>query len=174
MPEAYSPIVRSFCQLRSVLTNNVGVARREVRPAAPLDVILPIGARRRAWKQLQRQGLKLPGLEFSKSDHWRNVLIVLKATGSSAVHLQSWYALFFALPLMFIVSWARRHRAVQFPLGLSTVGELVIFTTRFNEHKDSGYRWTRNEISMKVRMIVAESVGVPLEEIQPDTKLLDL
>jgi hypothetical protein len=174
MTDAYSPIVRTFCRLRSGLTKNPGVARHDVRPATPLDEILPTATRRGAWKQLQRQGLRLPDLEFSGQDHWRNFWIVLKATGSSALHLQSWYALLFALPLMFIVSRARRHRAVQFPLGLSTVGELVIYATQFSEHKDSGYRWTRNEIAMKVRMIVAESVGMPLEAIQPDTKLLEL
>jgi hypothetical protein len=174
MTDAYSPIVRTFCRIRSAFTNNPGVARHEVRPATPLDVILPTETRREAWKQLQRQGFRLPDLEFAGHDHWRNFLIALKATGSFALHIQSWYALLFALPLMFIVSRARRHRAVQFPLGLSTVGELVIYATRFSEHKDSGYRWTRNEIAMKVRMIVAESVGMPLVEIQPETNLLEL
>lgn len=174
MADAYSPIVRTFCQFRSSLSTILGVARRDVRPATPLVGLLPIEARREAWKQLQLQGLRLPDLEFSEHDHRRNFWIVLKATGSSALHLQSWYALCLVVPLMFIVSWARRHRAVQFPIGLSTVGELVIYATRFSEHKNSGYRWTRNEISMKVRMIVAESVGKPLEAIQPETKLLEL
>ena len=104
-----------------------------------------------------------------------NRLMRVEADAASKVtDARSWYALFLVVPLMFIVSWARRHRAVHFPIGLSNVGELVIYTTRFGEHKDSGYRWTRNEISMKVRMIVAESVGKPLESIQPETKLLDL
>jgi len=174
MTDAYSPIVRTFCRLRSGLTKNPGVARQEVRPATPLDAILPTATRRAAWKQLQRQGFRLHDLEFAGQEHWRNFLIALKATGSFALHVQSWYALLFALPLMFIVSRVRRHRAVQFPLGLSTVGELVIYATQFGDHKDSGYRWTRNEITMKVRMIVAESVGMPLEAIQPETKLLDL
>jgi hypothetical protein len=174
MPAAYDPIVRTFCRSRSGLMNNPGVARHDVRPATPLDAILPIEAKWEAWKQLQREGLRLPDLEFSRQDRWRNFWIVMGATGSSALHLQSGYALFLALPLMLIVSWARRHRAVHVPLGLSTVGELAIYATRFSEHKDSGYRWTRNEISMKVRLIVAESVGMPLEAIQPETKLLEL
>jgi hypothetical protein len=36
-----------------------------------------------------------------------------------------------------------------------------VLTNSLSEHKHSGYRWTRNEISMKVRMIVAESAGKP-------------
>jgi hypothetical protein len=73
-----------------------------------------------------------------------------------------------------VVAWATRRRAVHFPLYLRTVGELVIYATQFGEHKDSGYRWTRNEIALKVRMTVAESVGLPLEEVQPETKLNEL
>ena len=48
------------------------------------------------------------------------------------------------------------------------MGELVIYATRFSEHKDSGYQWTRNEIAMKVRMIVAESAGMPLDDSTGD------
>ena len=95
-------------------------------------------------------------------------------TVSLTLYLQTWYALFFAAPLMLVVLWAGRHRAVHFPLGLWTVGELVIYATPFCEHRDSGYRWTRNEIALKVRMTVAESVGRLLEETQSDTKLADL
>ena len=36
MTEAtYSPIVRTFCQFRSGLIGNLGIARHAVRPAAP-------------------------------------------------------------------------------------------------------------------------------------------
>ena len=65
----------------------------------------PLPVRREAWEQLQRQGLRLPDLVLSERDHKRNLWIVLKATLSSALHLQSWYALLFALSLMFIVYW---------------------------------------------------------------------
>ncbi len=51
---------------------------------------------------------------------------------------------------------------------------MVIYVTHFGEHRDSGYRWTRNEIALKVRMVVAQSVGLPLEAVQPETKLFEL
>jgi hypothetical protein len=100
--------------------------------------------------------------------------MIVGATVKFALALQRWYALLLALPVTMVVYWAGRRRAVHFPLGLRTVGELVIYATHFGEHKDSGYRWTRNEIALKVRMIVAESVGLPLEAIQPETKLAEL
>src|SRR6185312_12661209 len=174
MPAAYNPIVRNFCRLRAGLVDQLGVARHEVRPGTTLDALLPIRVRREVWEQLRRQGLRLPALELSGRDHTRNFWVVLRATVSSAVYLQRWSALILAVPLAMVVAWVTRRRAVHFPLGLRTVGELAIYATPFGEHKDSGYRWTRNEIALKVRMTVAESVGLPLEEVQPETKLNEL
>ena len=174
MPAAYSPIVRTFCQFRAGLVDSLGVARHEVRPDTPLEALLPIGTRREAWEKLRRRGLRLPALQISERDNRRNGWMVVGTTVKLALVLQRWYALLLALPLAMVACWVGRRRAVRFPLGLRTVGELVIYATRFGEHKASGYRWTRNEIALKVRMTVAESVGLPLETIQPETKLADL
>jgi hypothetical protein len=174
MPEAYNPIVRTFCQFRAGLLSCVDVSRHEVRPGTPLETLLPVTRRREVWRQLRRQGLRLPALELSERDRGRNLLRVLRAAVSTAFYLQRWYALLLAFPLALAVYWASRRRAVHFPLGLSTVGELVIYATCFAEHKGSGYRWTRNEIALKVRLIVAESVGLPLEAIQPERTLAEL
>ena len=177
MPEAYNPIVRTFCQFRAGLTTSLGVARHDVRPGTPLDALLPIGRRREVWRQLRRQGLRLPSLELSERDRLCNLWVVLAvsvAAGSSAFYSQNGYVLLFAIPLALFVYWASRRRAVHFPLGLRTVGEMVIHAMRFSDHEDSGYRWTRSEIALKVRMTVAESAGLPLEAIQPETRLLDL
>jgi hypothetical protein len=140
----------------------------------PLEEILPIETRREVWNDLRQQGLPLPALEFSGRDVRGNLWMVLAGTVSSALYLQRWSALILALPLMIVVYWINRGRAVHFPLGLTTVGEIVIYATDFREHKQSGYRWTHNEIALKVRMIVAESAGLPLEEVQPETRLLEL
>ncbi len=99
---------------------------------------------------------------------------MLRPAVSLAVSLQRWSALLLIVPLAVVVSWASRRRAVHFPPYLRTVGELVIYSTRFADHKDSGYRWTRNEIALKVRLIVAESTGLPLEAIQPETTWAEL
>jgi hypothetical protein len=174
MPEVYNPIVRTFCQFRAVLLNSLDLSRQEVRPNTPLETLLPMSCRREVWTQLQRQGLRLPALELSEWDHRRNLLRALRAAVSSAVYLHRWSALVLILPLALAFHWASRRRAVHFPLGLATVGQMVIYTTCFAEHKGSGYRWTKNEIALKVRLIVAESVGFPLEAVQPETKLVDL
>lgn len=175
MPEdPYSPIVRTFCRFRAGLLASLDVARHDVRPATPLESLLPVERRRAVWEQLRREYLRLPELELSARDRRRNLLSITRMVVSAAVSLRSWQALLLAFPLALAVHWATRRRAVHFPLGLKTVGEVVIYATSFPEHKDSGYRWTRNEIALKVRMIVAESAGLPLEAIQPETRFAEL
>jgi hypothetical protein len=174
MSEAYSPIVRTFCQIRAGLLSSVEVARREIRPDTPLEAILPRMERRKAWETLRARGLRLPALILSERDQRRNLLDLVRATVSTAVSVQSWSALLLVFPMCVVVHWASRHRAVHFPPYLRTVGDLVIYTTHFAEHKESGYRWTRNEIALKVRMIVAECAGLPLEAIRPETTWAEL
>jgi hypothetical protein len=76
-----------------------------------------------------------------------------------------------------VVSWWSRRTAgppVQFPPCLRTVGELVLYSTCPAEHKESGYRWTRNEIALKVRLVIAESMGLPLEAVRPECTFAEL
>jgi hypothetical protein len=96
------------------------------------------------------------------------------ATALIAIYVRDWRAVFFAVPLAFVVHCARRLLAVHFPLGLKTVGEMVIYATDFGEHQESGYHWTRNEIELKVRMTLADCTGQSLDAIQPGTKFLRL
>jgi hypothetical protein len=174
MTHAYNPIVRNFCQFRAGVLESIDVDRLEVRPGTPLEGLLPITARREIWRRLRGQGLRLPPLDFSRRDHCWNILRVLKATASTALYFQRWYALLVAFPVALVVYSINRHRAVHIPLGLKTVGEMVIYATCFAEHKASGYRWTKNEIALKVRMTIAESTGRSLDAIQPETKLAEL
>jgi hypothetical protein len=99
---------------------------------------------------------------------------VLKTTLWLALWLRQWPAVLIAFPLGLWEYWTSRPRAVHSPLGLRTVGELVLYTTSFREHKRSGYRWTHNEIAMKVRLIIAENLGVPLDAVRPETTLAEL
>ena len=174
MPESYNPIVRTFGQLRAGLLNSIEIDRHDIRPGTPLEALLPAPRRRQVWRHLQRQGLRLPGLERSERDSRRDALRLLRAVVSSTLYFPWWSAFLLAVPLALAVSWTSRRRAVYFPLGLRTVGELVIAATRFPEHKGSGYRWTRGEIELKVRLTLAESLGLPLDAIRPESTFAEL
>jgi hypothetical protein len=69
---------------------------------------------------------------------------------------------------------ANRRRAVHLSRDVRNVGELVIYMTDFAAHKDSGYRWTRNEIELKVRLTLVDSLGVDLDEVRPECTLREL
>ena len=173
MPFIYNPIVRTFCRFRGALLRSADVPRRDVRPRTPLSALLPSATRREVWHRLQRHGLPLPDLQLSARDARRMVVGVLVATLVLTFALRSSAALLLALPLGCVGYRLSRPRAVEFPLGLGSVGELVIYLTRFRDHSQSRYRWTRSEIALKVRLIVAEQMGLPLDAVQPDHAFVD-
>jgi hypothetical protein len=170
----YNPIVRTFCQLRSALTEVLELPRESIRPNMPLDVLLPVEHRRDAWEKLRREGIDLPGLELP---HWLGETTgwtVSVTTVSLALLLKDWWALACGVELGMLGYKVTRPWATWIPLGLATVGELAMFLTSFRDHRDSGYCWTRNEISFKVRQIVAESLGRRLDEVHEKSTLADL
>jgi hypothetical protein len=172
--QQYNPIVRTFGRFRAGLLDSLGVDRDEIRPDTPLEDLIPAHERREVWRRLRRQGLRMPALELTAADRAWEFFGVLKMTASLALALQRGAGLLAALPLGLLAYWASRRRAVLFPLGLRTVGEMVLYLTSFPEHKASGYRWTYNEVAFKVRLVVAESLGLPLDAVHPDDTLAEL
>jgi hypothetical protein len=175
MTESYNPIVRTFGQLRAVLVRTLGLERRYVCPEMPLELLIPVQRRREIWEQLRRTGLRVPGLELSTHDRTVGTLLTLKTAVSVTLAMQQGAALPIAGAAAGLTYyWLSRPRAVCFPLGLKTLGELVLCATLVKEHGNSGYRWTHNEISLKVRLVLAETYGGTLEDIQEHTTFAEL
>jgi len=174
MTEPYSPIVRTFGQLRQAVLKTGIVDRNEIRPDCLLDDVIPPCIRRVVWKDLKAHGLRPPALELEPQDQAMLLVVLIPTTLTAALLLQSWMALFLVLPFACVLSFLMRNRAKSVSLGIQTVRELVIYLTRFRDHRKSGYRWTTSEIEMKVRLITAEALGVDLDEVQPDTTWLEL
>ena len=174
MAEAYNPIMRTFCQFRAAVLSCLDIDRHAIRPGTPLESILPVPIRRAVWEDLRRQGLRPPPLEFSRRDLRRMAWAVLRGVVSAGISLQRWSALLAAIPLIVLIYGGYRRRAVELPLGVKSVGDLVILMTHFAAHKASGYRWTRNEIELKVRLIVAASLGVDVDAVRPECTFAEL
>jgi hypothetical protein len=174
MSYKYNPIVRTFSKLRAELLNNLAIPRHDVRPDTPLAALLPAERRREIWMRLQRRGFPLPPLELPPEERRRNAIGVARAAVGLALSLQRLAGLLLAIPLTLVAYCASRPKAVLFPLGLRTVGEVVLYLTSFREHKSSGYRWTKNEISIKVRLIFAMNLGLHLTAVQPHHTMADL
>ncbi len=174
MAEAYSPIMRTFCQFRAGVLSYLDIDRHAIRPETPLESILPKPIRRAVWENLRQQGLRPPPLEYSPRDLQGMAWAMLRGVVSAGISLQRWSALFAAIPLIVAVYGAHRRRASELPRGAKTVGELVILMTHFADHKESGYRWTRNEIELKVRLIIAESLGLDVDDVRPECSIREL
>jgi hypothetical protein len=170
----YNPFVRTFARFRAVLVRTLDVPRHAVRPWMDLETLIPVPVRREVWRCLQREGLRVPALEFAPLESRLRAAAMLKTIASFLLWPQQWPVFLAALPLEAIEYWLSLSRAIHFPLGLKTVGDLVLYLTSFREHKGSGYRWTYNEIAFKVRLIVAEALAVPLERVRPESTLVEL
>jgi hypothetical protein len=173
MPQPYNPIIRIFNRLRAGLVSGLGVARHAVRPGVSLAELIPVRKRRAVWRHLHRQGLPVPALELAPEE-WSWAAVVVLKTLAAFVWWLKWPALLGLLPLGLLAYGVTRRHAVRFPAGLGTVGEMVLYLTHFPDHKDSGHRWTRSEIEFKVRLVVAEALGRPMDEVLPHKTLKEL
>ena len=66
-----------------------------------------------------------------------------------------------------------RPSAVHLPPFLGTVGELAVYGTRHADHAASGYTWSRGDLMLKVRLIVAERLWLRLADVRPGSKWVD-
>jgi hypothetical protein len=174
MTPSYNPIVRTFGLLRGGLVHCLDLPRHAIRPGTRLETLIPVERRREAWELLRREGVDVPALKLPNGLENASIFAVLATTASFALLLREWTALLSGISFGRIAYTLTRPWATCIPLGLATVGELALYMTSYREHKDSGYRWTRNEISFKVRQIVAEALCHRLDEVHENSILAEL
>jgi len=178
MTLAYNPIVRTFCRVRSVLVTTLGVERRQVRPATPLESLIPAERLREVLTRLREAELPARDLERQLLDFPLCGLAILGIPLCLflPIVLQSVWVALVTVPLALELGWlswaVQRTRVVHVPLGAKTVGDLVIALTRFSEHP--GYHFSRNEVGLKVRFLVSEYMGVPVDQIQEKTSFTEM
>jgi hypothetical protein len=144
----------------------------DVHPSALLEDLVPPERRQDVWKQLRKDGLDLPPLALSA--HMRRLthatlalkLILAGAWGFNLLALIS------LVPLSLLTWLVTRPWAIHIRYGPVTVSDAVIYLTPFSDHP--GYQWSHEEISTKIRLIIADALDLPLEKVQPETRLVDL
>jgi len=126
---------------------------------------------------LRQEGLGLPALRVSRSLHWASAAHVLHVAIEVSVWCQHLLGMLVAVPLGLIDYMITRRWAVHVdPCGPVTVREAVFYLTSYREQLEArhgsssfrdairtGYRPSRQEIELRVRLIVAASLEVPLE-----------
>ena len=170
MPQRRCASAHSFYRLRSALMNLTGVARRDVRPASELAVLIPVETRSRAWQQLGDLGLRLPALQRPEALVGVAVLVVLVTfvvTIAAAISLGAPTAALLAI-LCCAVATFSAHRltnpwATSIPHSCARVADAVHYTLDV-----AAAHLSRGEISYKVRLLIAEQLGLPLDTVTED------
>jgi hypothetical protein len=85
--------------------------------------------------------------------------------------LQNLLALLATLRLGWAVWRVTRPLAVHIRCGPVTLGDAVLYLTPFKENP--GHHWSHAEIATKVRLIISESLEVPLEDVKPEARLVE-
>jgi hypothetical protein len=179
MDAPYCPTSRTFYWLRSVLMRELGLDRHAIRPSQALADLIPEDSRRKVWRQLRRDGLALPPLRVSWRLRWLSVAHVLHAAFEFAAWCNHVLGLVVAFPLGLLAYATTRQQAVHVDRRAPvTVRDAVLYLTNFREHYRAryrssslheaiaaGYRPSRKEIELQVRLIVAANLGIPLERV---------
>ena len=175
----YNPIVRTFNRLRAVILAKTDTPRCRIRPDATLASVIPPECWQAVGAELKRRGLPGPYWTPPPRDD-----LALGCVRSGAVPslgqvvgsgwLPAWLGLLVRIPLNLLLGLADFGREVEWSLGRWTVGDLTVHCTRFPEHKASGYRWSRGDIALKVRLIVAVWLGVAPEKVREDASFIDM
>jgi len=63
--------------------------------------------------------------------------------------------------------------AYHFVSGPVTLWDIALYLTPHRECQEAGYRLSKRELSAKVRLIVSENLGVPLDRLTPETSFID-
>jgi hypothetical protein len=177
--DEYNPIVRTFNQVRAAILAATDTPRCRIRPSATLASIIPPERWQAVGAEVQRRGLPGPYWTPPPRDELAPGCACSGAVPSIGEMLgSSWLlarlGLFVRIPLNLLLGMADFGREVEWALGRWTVGDLAVYCTRFPEHRASGYRWSRGDIALKVRLIVAVWLGVAPEKVREDASLIDL
>jgi acyl carrier protein len=161
-----------FYRLRRELMKLLPLSRHEIRPDANMEALVPQRHRREVWKKLRLAGLKLPDLCISilvTSVASFAAMIVLVAI---AVRCHYGLSLLAGIPILAIAYWGTRHLAVYVKCGSGTVRDVVWHLTPAGFAAEARPHWNENEIARKVRLIVHEQAGVPMEQLNDDTRFV--
>lgn len=164
-----------FYRLREELCRVTEIDRRQVRPNVPMERLIPSNQRRRVWRELTQAGFILPSLTMSST----SFLVILAASmllagslvagslgiwrGLDPVAMLVGTGLFFALSILLTGRLARSCRW--------TVGALSVQMAP--NYIRNGYALSGREVETIVSLIVADQLGVKVEDVGPNVRFAE-
>ena len=163
-----------FARFQRELLELVPVAPERVRPDARFEEIIPRNVRRKVWHQLGRRGFQLPALGLSTRLRWISFFLVLARSAALAWLFQHAVFALAALPFALVTRWLIRPLAVYPPPAYQTVWDAIIRVTPFRRVDYEAGLWRREDIATKVRAIIADLIGLSLDKVREDSRIVDL
>jgi len=173
-PSPYSAPGRTFTRLRASLADLVPAPVASISYSSSFATMIRPWSRRRVWQQLRTAGFALPGLTLSGPVFILVAAVVMFPAWLIVLTVKGWTALFSLAELVLLSHKVTRPLAIHPPLGCETVHEAVLELTPFRHEDYQAGLWPPEEITAKVRQMVAEVAGVSFEEIRPETRLCEL
>lgn len=170
---AFCGTSRSFHLLRRKLLDVLPLARADIRPAASMDALLPCADRRAIWRKLRDHDIMLPRLMLGRAAFGVTAVIVTVFTGMLAVlvSINTAVALLALLvPLAYVLT---RPLAVRIPFACQTFGDAALWIMPTKGASETPGSMSRSELTRKLDLVIANSLGLPLETIRSDSRLIE-
>jgi len=176
-PRVLCPTTKSFYEVRRLLRDKLAVKRRDINPSTKLNELIPRRLRRNIHKLLNSCLPVVPELEpprIMTSIGFGFALLVGVYIGvfsglSNGIVLGLIFG-FITLYVMLIVYYLISIPfTVCFPDGYETVGDLVRRGTLNHDRNDE----IDAKVLYKVRLVVSEQMGVPIEKLSEQTNFVD-
>lgn len=178
------PTANAFYHLRRLLTGHAGIERRQVRPQARLEHLIPF-QRRRVWARVREGDSRVPGLIASaptrKLLEAAPLLLVCPlvagcaglwaANGVVVAGLASLLVLAVGCGTIGGISHlSTRH----FPEGIETVADLArtLAAMSLPQNNPDGRIIVEQRTLEEIRRITAEQLGLPLEDVKPESNFV--
>ena len=172
----------AFYRLRRGIVETLGVERRSICPATPLEDVLPREGRRRAWRRLEA-AVDLPFLELELPSTMALALLVLGIALSVVPGVcfglsGAWIGLLFFVGLLAfsrLLILLASPFAVCFPNNAATIGDLARDLAAINHGRlaaETGVSNGQEVWHSLVRLVMLIS-RVELESVTPEASILD-
>jgi acyl carrier protein len=171
----------AFYRTRRGIVETLGIDRRQIRPATPLEDLLPRDGRRENWRRIQAaMKLKLPDLQHPAWLHLSLMAACAGLTLALAIYHQlglGWILLsLLPAPLVgtFLILLFP-YQAVVFPNSEATVGDLARDVLALNHARlvDEIEGWNRKDAWEALCGVIAMETFVGREKITAESSFVD-
>jgi acyl carrier protein len=163
----------SFYKLRRELLKILALSPRKIRPSSQIKALIPRRQRRATLRQLSRAGINPPPLGLSSTAQF----IVLGSTTIPFVLWTVWlgsrWPLLGVVPSLIVAYGLTRPLAVH-AREFNTVGGMAQYLASKVLESNADIALSRSQIAAKVRAVVAEQLQVCVEDLDDETRFLDL